>query len=100
MAPRSWYGRSFVVLPVQVFEHITVDDRIEIGMAEDFKHLMEMREVLLPQQAGRIEILARQLAQGRHGLAGRRNRTAIVSPYCNEADARDRANLRFSSVLP
>ena len=47
------------ILAVEVLEHVAVDDGFQVGLAEVLDHLMKSEKMLLPQQAGRIEVLLR-----------------------------------------
>jgi hypothetical protein len=60
--------REFI-FPVEVFEHVAVDDRFAVGLAESLDHPMKTPEVLPQQQPGWIEKLLGELTE-----CGRRNR--------------------------
>ena len=92
--------RGQFVLPVQILQHVAVDDGIEVRFTEVLDDLVEVLEALLPQQAGCIEVLLGQTQQSARRIGGKANRTAIVSPYCSEMEARVRANLRLPRTLP
>src|SRR5213078_1125545 len=55
-------------LPAKVLQHVAVDDRIEVGLTENLDHLMETLKMLLPQQAGWIEVRLGQLPQRRRWI--------------------------------
>jgi hypothetical protein len=52
-----------LVFAVDVFEHIAVDDRLVVGLAELVEDVSEMPEMLGPQDPRRVEILAGQSFQ-------------------------------------
>jgi len=53
------------ILTVEVFQHIPIDDGLQVGLPESLDHLMETPEMLATQQTGWIEVLAGQLPQCR-----------------------------------
>jgi hypothetical protein len=59
--------RDFI-FPVEVFEHVAVDDGFAVGLAESLDHPMKTPEMLPQQQPGWIEVLLGQLTE-----SGRRN---------------------------
>jgi hypothetical protein len=70
------------IFPVEVFQHVAVDDRVEVGLMENLDHSIETPVVLRAQQAGWIEVLLGQLPQGRRWI-GRKaqsnnNRFAVL----------------------
>ena len=53
-----------LVFPVDVFQHIAVNDRLIVGFPELVEDVSEMPEILAPQESSRVEMLNRQRVYG------------------------------------
>jgi hypothetical protein len=89
-----------LILPLDILEHITVDDSLIVGLPDGVQHLGETSKCSRRNSPSESKYSLAKRRKPGEGESGKRRRTSIVSPYCKEMEARARAYFFLSNALP